>query len=144
VQSTSRTANIIDAIVNGFGQVLSAGFESLAQLLIATLIAGPALATMLLLWLEPRAGALQRSHVAYPIASVVLSLVCGYAFAWTVSSLSQAVDAHAWVLPSAFALAAIAVILQWYARNSFSTVRAAGVAAAVLTPLTLLAIEAMF
>lgn len=144
MQSTSRTANIIDAIIAGFGQVLSAGFESLAQLLIATLIAGPAIATMLLLWLEPRAPLFRSSAVATPIASVVLSLLGAYVFAWIAVSLSQAFNVYGWVLPGAFALAAIALLLQWSARKSFSTVRATGVVAALMTPLTLLAIDAIF
>jgi glucan phosphoethanolaminetransferase (alkaline phosphatase superfamily) len=147
MQNPSPPANIVDAIVIGFMQVLAPGFEALAQLIFATMIAGPALATMLLLWLDRRAALFRRSKPATAVAAVLLSLIGGYVFAWAAASLSQAFDAHAGVyqlvLPAALALAALALVLQWSARSSFSAVRAIGVASAILTPLTLIAIDAL-
>lgn len=147
MQSPSPPANIVDAIVIGFIQVLAPGFEALAQLIFATMIAGPALATMILLWLDTRANLFRRSKPATGIAAVVLSLLGGYAFAWAAATLSQAFDAqdgiYQWVLPAALALAALALLLQWRARATFSATRAIGVGCAVLTPLTLIAIDAL-
>jgi hypothetical protein len=147
MQSPSPPANIVDAIVIGLFQVFAPGFEALAQLIFGTLIAGPALATMLLLWLDLRANLFRSSKPATAIAAVVLSLLGGYAFAWVAATLSQVFDAqggvYGWVLPAALALAVLAVFLQWTARSSFSAVRATGVGAAILTPLTLIAIDAM-
>jgi hypothetical protein len=147
MQSPSPPANIVDAIVIGLMQVLAPGFEALAQLIFATLIAGPALATMVLLWLDTRAILFRRSKPATGIAAVVLALLGGYAFAWAAASLSQTFDArdgiYQWVLPAALTLAAFALLLQWRARTTFSTTRAIGVGCAVFTPLTLIAIDAM-
>jgi hypothetical protein len=147
MQSPSPPANIVDAIIIGLVQVFLPGFEALAQLIFATLIAGPALATMLLLWLEPRVNLLQRSNVATGIAAVALTFACAYAFAWSAAWLSTAFDVqggfYQWVLPAALALAAIALLLQWRARATFSVTRAIGVGCAVFTPLTLIAIDAM-
>jgi hypothetical protein len=147
MQSPSPPANIVDAIVIGLMQVLAPGFEALAQLIFATLIAGPALATMLLLWLEPRVGVLRNSRPATGIAAVVLTFACAYAFAWIAAWLSTAFDIqgsiYQWVLPVALALAALALLLQWSAHATISTTRATGVACAILTPLTLIAIDAV-
>lgn len=147
MQSPSPPANIVDAIAVGLAQVLAPGFEALAQLIIATLIAGPALATMLLLALERRVALLRTSKVANGLAAVVFTFVSGYLFAWCWAWLSTTFDAqgpvYQRVLPVAFALAAGAIVLQWRARATFSPARATGVAAAVLTPLTLTAIDAL-
>jgi lipopolysaccharide export LptBFGC system permease protein LptF len=48
------------------------------------------------------------------------------------------------VLPVAIVLAAVAAWLQWSARSSFTATRATGIACAVLTPLTLVTLDAMF
>jgi hypothetical protein len=147
MQSPSPPANIIDAIAVGLAQVLAPGFEALAQLIIATLIAGPALATMLLLALEFRAPFLRTSKIAHGLAAVVLTFAGAYVFAWFWAWLSTTLDAqgpiYQRVLPVAFALAAAALVLQWRARATFSTARAIGVACAILTPLTLVAIDAL-
>jgi hypothetical protein len=148
MQSPSPPANIIDAIVIGLVQVLAPGFEALAQLIFATLIAGPALATMLLLWFETRIQAIGKQKVANGVAAVLLTFLTGYAFAWTAASLSGALDApsgfYQLVLPVALGLAGVALLLQWFARKSFSAVRATGVACAIFTPLTLVSLDAMF
>lgn len=148
MQSPSPPANIVDAIVIGLMQVLAPGFEALAQLIFATLIAGPALATMLLLWLEGPIQLFRTNKAATGIAAVILSLIGGYVFAWTAASLSQTFDAqdgiYQWVLPAALALALFALLLHWRARATFTATRAIGVACAVLTPLALIAIDAMF
>jgi hypothetical protein len=147
MQSPSPPANIVDAIVIGLVQVLAPGFEALAQLIFATLIAGPALATMILLWLEGRVQLFRTTKAATGIAAVVLSLIGGYVFAWAAASLSEVFDAqdgiYQWVLPAALALAVFALLLQWRAYATFSTTRAIGVACAVLTPLALIATDAL-
>ncbi len=147
MQSPSPPANIVDAIVIGLVQVLAPGFEALAQLIFATLIAGPALATMILLWLEGRVQLFRTTKAATGIAAVVLSLIGGYVFAWAAASLSEVFDAqdgiYQWVLPAALVLAVCALLLQWRAYATFSTTRAIGVACAVLTPLALIATDAL-
>jgi len=148
MQSSSPPANVIDAIVIGLAQVLAPGFEALAQLIFATLIAGPALATMLLLRLEPRISAIRELKIANGLAAVVLTFLGGYVFAWTAAWLSGTLDTQAgfyqWVLPASLGLAAAALLLQWSARKSFTATRATGVACAILTPLTLVGLDAMF
>jgi hypothetical protein len=146
MQSPSPPANIVDAIVVGFVQVFAPGFEALAQLILATMIAGPALSATALLALDRRMGLFRTSNVANGIAAVILTFAGAYAFALIATSLNDALSAvggtYAWVLSASLALAAVALLLQWRARASFSTARATGVACAILTPLALIAIDA--
>ncbi|NOT39221.1 MAG: hypothetical protein HOP13_01880 [Alphaproteobacteria bacterium] len=147
MQSPSPPANIVDAIVIGLFQVFAPGFEALAHLIFATLIAGPALATMLLLWLDSRVTLLRTSKIANGIAAVILTFAGGYLFAgiwaWASTTFDAQGPVYQRVLPVALALAAGAIVLQWRARISFNAARATGVSAAILTPLALIAIDAM-
>lgn len=148
MQSTSPPANFVDALVNGLAQALAPGLEAVAFLILGALIASPALATMALLWLEPRVAVLRRLRIANAVAGIVLTIVSAYLVAWCTVVLSGAFASdgpiYQWVLPVAMALAAMAVWLQWSARASFTATRATGIACAVLTPLTLIALDAMF
>lgn len=142
MQSTSPPANFIDAFANGLGQALAPGLEAVAYLLLGVMIASPALASIALLWLEPRVGVLRRQKIANGIAGVLLTIASAYLIAWGMFALSGTI-ATRWILPFAVSLAALALGLQWMARKSFTGPRATGVACAVLTPLTLVALDAI-
>lgn len=140
MQSTSPPANFIDAFANGLGQALAPGLEAVAYLILGVMIASPALASIALLWLEPHVGVLRRLKIANGIAGVLLTILSAYLIAWGMFALSVTTQ---WILPFAVILAALALGLQWTARMSFTGARATGVACAVLTPLTLVALDAI-
>jgi hypothetical protein len=148
MQSTSPPANFIDAFANGLGQALAPGLEAVAYLILGVLIASPALATMILLWLEPRVALLRRHNIAAGVAGILLTIMSAYVVAWSTVVLGAAIAPGnriaQWLLPVAIVLAAAALARQWLARNSFTATRATGIACAALTPLTLIALEAMF
>jgi hypothetical protein len=146
MNNNSPPANVIDAIAIGIVQVLAPGFEALGLLIVATLIAGPALATMALLWLEQRVTAVATLKLANAAAAIVLTFASFYAFAWAATVLDGIVgpEVYQWTLPTAFMLAAAAIALQIRARKSLSTSRATGVICAILVPLALIAMDGLF
>ncbi|MBU6190950.1 MAG: hypothetical protein KGR68_16655 [Betaproteobacteria bacterium] len=103
----------------------------------ALILAAPAVAWMAYLPVERRFGIVARSHVASVIAGTLLALLASLCFAMLSRFL------HGWIVSgyrwefyapyAALVLVLVAMGVQLSARSSFSSQRAAGLAAAALT-----------
>lgn len=103
----------------------------------ALILAAPAVAWMAYLPVERRFGIVARSHVASVIAGTLLALLASLCFAMLSRFLhGWIVSGYRWELyapNAALVLVLVAIGVQLSARSSFSSQRAAGLAAAALT-----------
>ena len=127
----------VSDIARGVAGSAGGALEAFNAFFFALLMAAPAVAWMAYLPVERWFGIVARSHVAGVIAGTSLALLASLCFAMLSRFLhGWIVSGYRWELYAPYAalvLVLVAIVVQLSARSSFSSQRAAGLAAAALT-----------